>query len=133
MGKMTVLRINADKNRNRTVARQILRGSFACRQFAIKCNRVFKINNDRIGTAGGCLGKSVWPVTRNEKEGAQFHALIMPLVGRYGNLCLFQQRGTFRLANKFVTLIEASVQERHNTRVWPRFAFLERNNFSFRA
>jgi hypothetical protein len=57
----------------------------------------------------------------------------MPSTGGYGNLCLLQQRGPFRLANKFITLIEASVQESRNACIRSRFALLKRNDFGLGA
>lgn len=119
MRHLAILRIDAHKHWNGAVARQIFRRRLARWNLPIDSNRVFKINNDRISAAGSGLCKTVRPVTRDEKERKQLHALTMPLARRYGNLSLLQQRRALGLAYNFVALVEATVKENHNASIWP--------------
>ena len=116
---MAILRVDAHENWNGAVARQIFGRRLARYNLPIDSNRVFKINDDRISAAGSGLCKTVRPVTRDEKERTQFHALIMPLARRYGNLSLLEQCCALGLAYNFVALVEATVKESHNASIWP--------------
>jgi hypothetical protein len=68
MRQLAILRVDADEHRHRSVAGQIFRRRLACGHLAVKRNRIFQIDDNRIRAAGGGLGKAVGPVTRDEKE-----------------------------------------------------------------
>ena len=70
---MAIVRVDADKYWNGSVAGQILRRRLPRENLALQTDRIFEVNDDRICATGGSLCKTIRPVTRDEKERAQFH------------------------------------------------------------
>src|SRR3546814_2375277 len=53
--------------------------------------------------------------------------------GGASGVLFLDERGAFALADDLVTLIDRAMEEGHDTRIRPRFRFLEADHFAFRS